>query len=72
MLISEIFYSIQGEGELTGVLSRLSFLGIFLVEMYTSAIKKHLEEGFTPEDVIALVDLDIEMTAEGHFLEKGP
>jgi hypothetical protein len=53
-----------------GVLSRLSFLGIFLVDMYTSAIKKHLEEGFSPEDVIALVDLDLDMTADGHFLEE--
>ena len=53
-----------------GVLSRLSFLGIFLVDMYTTGIKKHLEEGLSPEDVIALVDLDLDMTAEGHFLEE--
>lgn len=53
-----------------GVLSRLSFLGIFLVDMYTTAIRKHLDLGYSPEVVIALVDLDLEMTAEGHFLEE--
>lgn len=53
-----------------GVLTRLSFLGIFLVDMYTTAIRKHLDEGFSPEDVIALVDLDLDMNAEGHFLEE--
>jgi len=59
------------EGNLgEGVLTRLSFLGIFLVDMYTTAIKKHLEEGFSPEDVIALADLDLDMTAEGLFLDE--
>jgi hypothetical protein len=58
------------EGYLSqGVLNRLSLVGILLVDTCQTAIRKHLQEGLSPEDVIALTQLDLEMTAEGYFLE---
>jgi len=53
-----------------GVLNRISFLGVLQVDMYQTAIRKHLMDGMSPEDVIALTRLDLEMTAEGHFLDE--
>jgi len=53
-----------------GVLNRISFLGVLQVDMYLTAIRKHLKDGLSPEDVIALTQLDLEMTAEGHFLDE--